>query len=221
MAEVMVEVLGLVLAIIGWCFESSSTNSAVWRISTNADSVSRSSSQYEGLWKSCSSNSLGVQCVVHPTSLGLPGYIQACRALMIIALLLGLVSILLSVLGLKCTKLGSMSETSKGKLTLTAGVIFILSGLCVLTAVSWYADRVIKEFNDPLYLGTRSELGSGLYLGWAAAVCVILGGGMLCGSCKRASAPKHPSGYTYKAASGKQIFKQGVQSESSISRAYV
>lgn len=56
-------------------------------------------------------------------------HVQACRALMIIALLLGLVSILLSVLGLKCTKLGNMTETSKGRLTLSAGLMFILSGV--------------------------------------------------------------------------------------------
>ncbi|GAA6079931.1 claudin 15-like b isoform X1 [Tachysurus ichikawai] len=73
MAEVCVEVMGVVLAILGWCLESSSTNSAVWRIQTHADSVIKSSSQYEGLWKSCTSNSLGVQCVTHPTTLGLPG----------------------------------------------------------------------------------------------------------------------------------------------------
>ncbi|XP_026799203.1 claudin 15-like b isoform X1 [Pangasianodon hypophthalmus] len=221
MAEVMVEVMGVVLAIIGWCLESSSTNSAVWRIHTKADSVMRSSSQYEGLWKSCSSSNVGVQCVTHPTTLGLPAYVQACRALMIIALLLGLASILLSVLGLKCTKLGGMKETSKGRLTLTAGLLFILSGLCVLTAVSWYASRIIQEFNDPFYVGTRSELGTGLYLGWAAAACVIMGGAMLCGSFKRARSPKPSGGYRYKSSANQQIYKTGAQSESSSSRAYV
>ncbi|MCJ8739789.1 hypothetical protein PDJAM_G00051130 [Pangasius djambal] len=290
MAEVMVEVMGVVLAIIGWCLESSSTNSAVWRIHTKAESVMRSSSQYEGLWKSCSSSNMGVQCVTHPTTLGLPvaaellgfllcvggwllsgvslannywrvssyvgsviistrqyenlwqacaeastgvtncrmfdsmlaldAYVQACRALMIIALLFGLASILLSVLGLKCTKLGGMKETSKGRLTLTAGLLFILSGLCVLTAVSWYASRIIQEFNDPFYVGTKSELGTGLYLGWAAAACVIMGGAMLCGSFKRARSPKPSGGYRYKSSANQQIYKTGAQSESSSSRAY-
>lgn len=57
-------------------------------------------------------------------------YIQACRALMIIALILGLLSVILGTMGLKCTKLGSTSEETKGKISLTAGVIFILSGQC-------------------------------------------------------------------------------------------
>ncbi|KAI5098647.1 claudin 15-like b precursor [Silurus meridionalis] len=221
MAEVMVEVMGVFLAIIGWCLESSSTNSAVWRIHSKADSLIKSSSLYEGLWKSCSSNNMGVQCVTHPTTLGLPAHVQACRALMIIALLLGIASIFLSVLGLKCTKLGSMKDTSKGRLTLTAGLMFILSGLCVLTAVSWYASRIVQEFNDPFYVGTKSELGTGLYLGWAAAVCVIMGGAMLCGSFKRARSPKPASGYRYKSSANQQIYKAGPQTESSSSRAYV
>ncbi|XP_060798172.1 claudin 15-like b isoform X2 [Neoarius graeffei] len=221
MAEVMVEVMGVVLAILGWCLVSSSTNSAMWRVHTQTESVIKSSSQYEGLWKSCSSNSIGVQCVTYPTTLGLPAHVQACRALMIIALLLGLASILLSTMGLKCTKLGGMKETSKGRLTLTAGVMFILSGLCVLTAVSWYASRIVQEFNDPFYVGTKSELGTGLYLGWAAAVCVILGGAMLCGSFKRARSPKPAGGYRYKSSANQQIYKTGAPSESSSSRAYV
>lgn len=48
---------------------------------------------------------------------------------MILSLLVGLVSILVSVLGLKCTRLGRTSEQVKGRLGLSGGVLFILSGL--------------------------------------------------------------------------------------------
>ncbi|XP_076832840.1 claudin 15-like b isoform X1 [Brachyhypopomus gauderio] len=224
MAEVMVEVMGLLLAVIGWCLESSSTNSNMWRVHSHADAVVTSSSQYEGLWFTCASNSLGaIQCQRYKTVLGLPGYVQACRALMIIALLLGLVSILLSVLGLKCTKLGSMTEQAKGKITLTAGLLFLLSGVCVLAAVSWYADRIVREFNDPFYVGTKFELGTGLYLGWAAAALVILGGGTLCGSFRRATGPGNTRAYTYNytAGQGHQIYKTPPASENTSSKAYV
>ncbi|KAL0175199.1 hypothetical protein M9458_031167, partial [Cirrhinus mrigala] len=81
-------------------------------------------------------------------------YIQACRALMIISLLLGLLGAIMGVMGLACTKLGSTSEESKGKISLTAGIISILSGLCVIIAVSWYAARIVQEFYDPRYMGT-------------------------------------------------------------------
>lgn len=48
---------------------------------------------------------------------------------MILSLLIGLVSMLVSVLGLKCTRLGSTSEQVKGRMRLSGGVLFILSGL--------------------------------------------------------------------------------------------
>lgn len=47
---------------------------------------------------------------------------------MILSLLLGLASILLSVLGLKCTKLGRTPERVKVQMVLSGGVMFILSG---------------------------------------------------------------------------------------------
>ncbi|XP_036414103.1 claudin 15-like b isoform X1 [Colossoma macropomum] len=223
MAEVVVEVLGLILAILGWCLESSSTNSAMWRVHSHVDAVVTSSSQYQGLWITCAANAMGaVQCQRYKTILGLPGYVQACRALMIIALLLGLFSILLSALGLKCTKLGSMSDLAKGRLTLTAGVLFILSGVCVLTAVSWYAARIVQEFNDPFYVGTKFELGTGLYLGWAAAVLVILGGAMLCGSFRRASSQTNSGAYSYNySGQGQKIYKAAPTADSGSSKAYV
>lgn len=55
-------------------------------------------------------------------------HIQACRALMIIALLLGLGSMIVSMLGLKCIKLGSSTDESKGKLAGSGGILAILGG---------------------------------------------------------------------------------------------
>ncbi|KAA0702400.1 Claudin-15 [Triplophysa tibetana] len=275
MASMVVQVMGLFLSVIGWCLESSSTNSAVWRTRSNAEAVMTSSSTYEGLWLSCATNSMGaIQCQRYKTVLGLPavslannywrlssvsgsviisvrqyqnlwqscaegstgvsncrtfqsllaldGYIQACRAMMIIALILGLLSIVLALLGLKCTKLGSTSENTKGKMALTAGVLFILSGVCVLVAVSWYAARVVQEFNDPFYGGTKFELGTGLYLGWAAAALVILGGGFLCTSCKSNPGPAQTRGYSYNYTSQPQkIYTTEAPSDYSSSKAYV
>ncbi len=56
-------------------------------------------------------------------------HLQACRALMILSLLVGLASIIVSVLGLKCTKIGRTSEHVKDQIALTGGILFILSGM--------------------------------------------------------------------------------------------
>ncbi|KAG1932713.1 claudin 15-like b isoform X1 [Pimephales promelas] len=219
MASTVLQLTGLILGLVGWCLESSCVNSAVWKRRSDAEAVLTSSSYFEGLWVTCASNSQGaIQCQRFKTVLGLAGYIQACRALMIIALVLGLLSVVLATMGLKCTKLGSTSEESKGKISLTSGVMFILSGLCVMVAVSWYAARVVQEFNDPFYGGTKYELGVGLYLGWAAGSLAILGGGILCTSFK-SSAPEQTR-YNYSGSQPQKIYRSA-PSENTLSKAYV
>uniref|UniRef100_A0A4W5QXN0 Claudin n=1 Tax=Hucho hucho TaxID=62062 RepID=A0A4W5QXN0_9TELE len=219
------QVLGLSLGVMGWCLENSCTSSHSWRVRSHSEAVTTNNWQFEGLWMTCAATSLGsVQCQRYKTVLGLPGYIQACRALMIIALLLGLASIIVSVLGLKCTKIGSTSEQAKGKITLTGGSLFILSGLSTLTAVSWYTARVVQEFHDPFFAGIRFELGAGLYMGWGAACLAILGGVMLCCSCKRGPSGPPTGGYSYnysKTSRGRQIYRAAPVSESGSSKAYV
>ncbi|CAM4549070.1 unnamed protein product [Leuciscus chuanchicus] len=221
MASTVFQLIGLFLGLVGWCLESSCTNSAVWKRGSNVNAVLTSSSYFQGLWISCASNSLGaIQCQKFKTVLGLEGYIQACRALMIIALVLGLLSVILATMGLKCTKLGSTSEESKGKISLTAGVMFILSGVCVMVAVSWYAARVVQEFNDPFYGGQKYELGVGLYLGWAAGSLAILGGGILCTSFKSSAPQTRAQSYNYSASQPQKIYKSA-PSENTLSKAYV
>ncbi|KAK6295568.1 hypothetical protein J4Q44_G00332810 [Coregonus suidteri] len=196
-----------------------------WKLSSVSGSVIVSTRQFQNLFHSCAENSAGIRnCKDFESMLALPGYIQACRALMIIALLLGLASIIVSVLGLKCTKIGSTSEQAKGKIALTGGSLLILSGLSTLTAVSWYAARVVQEFHDPFFAGVRFELGAGLYMGWGAACLAILGGVMLCCSCKRGPSGPPTGGYSNnysKAGRGQQIYRAAPVSESGSSKAYV
>lgn len=56
------------------------------------------------------------------------GYLQASRALMITAILLGFLGLLFGVLGLRCTNVGSIVLSRKAKLAATAGALHILAG---------------------------------------------------------------------------------------------
>uniref|UniRef100_A0AAY4D995 Claudin n=1 Tax=Denticeps clupeoides TaxID=299321 RepID=A0AAY4D995_9TELE len=179
------ELIGFFLGVGSWLLTGASLANDHWKTSSVAGSVIISSRSYQNLWRSCAEDSTGVSnCKDFESLLSLPGYIQGCRALMIIALLMGLISIIISVLGLKCTKIGSTTAEVKGKIALTGGILFILSGVCTLTAVSWYASRIVQEFYNPVYGMAKFELGAGLYMGWGAAALAILGGAMLCCSCK-------------------------------------
>uniref|UniRef100_A0A7M4FBQ4 Claudin 19 n=1 Tax=Crocodylus porosus TaxID=8502 RepID=A0A7M4FBQ4_CROPO len=111
-------------------------------------------------------------------------HIQTSRALMVVAVLLGFLGIIVSVAGMKCTKVGDENPVAKSRIAIAGGILFILSGLCTLTAVSWYATQVTREFFHPSTpVNARYEFGSALFVGWAAASVTMLGGSFLCCSC--------------------------------------
>lgn len=55
-------------------------------------------------------------------------HVQGCRALMIISLLLGLASIIVSLFGMQCIHVGSASDESKAKIAVGGGIVSILGG---------------------------------------------------------------------------------------------
>ncbi|KAJ0022548.1 hypothetical protein NQD34_010038 [Periophthalmus magnuspinnatus] len=162
----VLQIVGLVLGLLSWGLTSSCTSSHHWKVKSQMESVSTSQWTFEGLWMTCAASSTGsIQCSRFKTVLGLPVQVQVCRGLMILALVLDLVSALVSALGLKCTRFSGLSDQTKTQLTLSGGVLFILSGLSSLIAVSLYASRVIQDFYNPVYGAVRFELGAGLYQG--------------------------------------------------------
>nr|KAF6377583.1 claudin 19 [Myotis myotis] len=113
-----------------------------------------------------------------------PGHIQSARALMVVAVLLGFVAMILSVVGMKCTRVGDSNPIAKGRIAISGGALFLLAGLCTLTAVSWYATLVTQEFFNPSTpVNARYEFGPALFVGWAAAGLAMLGGSFLCCTC--------------------------------------
>lgn len=58
----------------------------------------------------------------------LAAHIQTSRALMVISLLLGFFGIIVSVVGMKCTKVGEEDPVTKSRIAVAGGVLFVLSG---------------------------------------------------------------------------------------------
>uniref|UniRef100_A0A9L0J4V0 Claudin n=1 Tax=Equus asinus TaxID=9793 RepID=A0A9L0J4V0_EQUAS len=151
MANSGLQLLGYFLALGGWVGIIASTALPQWKQSSYAgDAIITAVGLYEGLWMSCASQSTGqVQCKLYDSLLALEGHIQSARALMVVAVLLGFVGMVLSVIGMKCTRVGDSNPIAKGRIAISGGALFLLAGLCTLTAVSWYATLVTQEFFNP------------------------------------------------------------------------
>ncbi|XP_072548749.1 claudin-15-like isoform X1 [Salminus brasiliensis] len=178
------EALALLLGFLGWVLIGVSLPNRYWRVSTVDGNVITTSTIYENLWMSCATDSTGVHnCREFPSMLALSGYIQACRALMIAAIVMGTFGLVATLVGMQCSKIGGENYILKGRIAAVGGVFFILQGLCTMIAVSWYAANITREFFDPLYPGTKYEIGEGLYIGWSSGTLALIGGCCLLCSC--------------------------------------
>ncbi|XP_066484287.1 claudin-15 [Tiliqua scincoides] len=198
--SVLLETLGFFLGTIGWGMLAVTLFNSYWRVSTVSGNVITTSTIFENLWQSCATDSTGVyNCWEFQSLLELPAYLQASRALMITALVLGFLGILGGMLGLQCTKVAEENPNVKSKMAVLAGCLFILAGICGMVTVSWYAANITRDFFNPLFVGTKYEIGPALYLGWSASLLVIMGGGFLFSSCKTRSPQERRYTYSYQA----------------------
>lgn len=179
------EIVGIAFGVLGFLIAILSCALPMWRVTAfiGANIVTAQIIQ-EGLWMSCVVQSTGqMQCKVYDSLLALSQDLQASRAMMVIAIILGVLGVMISIVGAKCTNCIE-EEGSKAKVMIIAGVFFILSGLLVLIPVSWTANVIIMNFYNPTLLTSQKmELGASLYIGWAAAGLFLIGGAMLCSSC--------------------------------------
>ncbi|XP_029705327.1 claudin-10 isoform X1 [Takifugu rubripes] len=193
------QIVAFVSGLAGLGATIGATVSNEWRATSRASSVITATWVLQGLWNNCAGNAIGaLHCRPHHTILKLEGYIQACRGLMIAAICLGFFGSIFALVGMKCTKIGG-SDRSKGRIACFAGVNFILSGLCSLSACSLYAHQITSEFFDPLYVAQKYELGAALFIGWAGSLLCILGGSMLCFSIAGTKSHRQTK-YIYKGA---------------------
>ncbi|CAB1439500.1 unnamed protein product [Pleuronectes platessa] len=193
------QILGSALGLIGWIGAIVVCALPMWKVTAFIGSnIVTSQTSWEGIWMSCVHQSTGqMQCKVYDSMLALSSDLQAARALTILAIVVGVLAILLSVAGGQCTNCVA-DPTSKAKVGIAAGVMFIVAGVLCLIPVCWTAHTIIQNFYNPLMISAQKrELGAALYIGWGAAALMLIGGGMLCANC-----PKKEEGYTakYKAA---------------------
>ncbi|KAK2816049.1 hypothetical protein Q7C36_022320 [Tachysurus vachellii] len=173
----IVQVCGLCVGFLGCVSAAVSLQVRSWKESSDEGSAIITSDLFENLWMSCAVDSTGLySCWYFPSLLALPGFVQACRALMIASIVLGTFGLIFTLVGMQCSKIGGENYTMKGRIAALGGVFFILQGVCTMIAVSWYASNITQQFYNPLYNGIKYELGDGLYIGWCSATLALIGG---------------------------------------------
>ncbi|NP_001188045.1 claudin-3 [Ictalurus punctatus] len=185
MAALGLEILGVTLATLGWIVGIVSCALPMWRVTAFIGSnIVTAQIIWQGIWMDCVVQSTGqMQCKVYDSMLALPQDLQAARALCVIAIMLGVLGVLVSVSGAKCTNCIE-DERTKAKVIIAAGVTFICAAVMELIPVSWSAHTIITDFYNPVITESQKrEIGASLYLGWAAAALLLTGGAILCCSC--------------------------------------
>ncbi|XP_023285631.1 claudin-10-like [Seriola lalandi dorsalis] len=168
-----------VSCLCGWILVCSTLPTEYWTFSEVGSIVLTTSNYYSNLWKDCISDTTGVSdCKDYPSMLGLPVYLHACRALAIIAVITGFFGGVLTLIGMKCTKIGG-SEIANARVTFAGALTYMVSGSCGLITYSWWANKVVREYLDPHFRAQKFEIGAAVFVGFGGTILLLSGGAVL------------------------------------------
>lgn len=172
-----------------------------WKKNSYLDSQLNMNNIYkcEGLWKRCTSGTVSqIVCDSYETAmLALPAYLNALRAMMIIACIFSGLSFAMMGASLDCN--ASVAHTQRNWIRRASGVMLVLAGILTLASVSWYAAEVIRDFwqDQALQTSFQYEFGAALYVGWiSSGLALIAGALMACCTCSDEEEEDYPR-YTY------------------------
>ncbi|XP_069329036.1 claudin-11 [Eulemur rufifrons] len=172
MVATCLQVVGFVTSFVGWIGIIVTTSTNDWVVTcgyTIPTCRKLDELGSKGLWADCVMATGLYHCKPLVDILILPGYVQACRALMIAASVLGLPAILLLLTVLPCIRMGHEPGVAKYRRAQLAGVMLILLALCAMVATIWFPVCAHRET-------TIVSFGYSLYAGWIGAVLCLVGG---------------------------------------------
>ncbi|XP_051733403.1 claudin-4 [Ctenopharyngodon idella] len=185
MASQGIQIMGIMLAMVGWLGAIFTCGMPMWRVTAFVGAnIVTAQIIWEGLWMSCVVQSTGqMQCKVYDSMLALSQDLQASRAMVVISIMAGVFGFLMAVVGGKCTNCLE-DETAKARACIVSGVVLIIASFLLLIPVCWSAHTLIRDFYNPLVTASqRRELGACLYIGLGSGGLLLLGGGLLCWNC--------------------------------------
>ncbi|KAK3534029.1 hypothetical protein QTP86_000641 [Hemibagrus guttatus] len=111
-----VQFIGILTAFLGWLGVIVACGLPQWRVSAFIGAnIVTAQIIWEGIWMTCVVQSTGqMQCKIYDSMLALSADLQAARAMIIISILAGVIGIMASIAGGKCT---NCIENSRAKAT--------------------------------------------------------------------------------------------------------
>ncbi|NXN97707.1 CLD8 protein, partial [Rhinopomastus cyanomelas] len=180
------QIAGLLLGGIGMIGTFAVTGMPQWRVSAFIENnIIVFETIWEGLWMHCIRQAnIRMQCKAYDSVLALSADLQASRGLMCAGSVLSFLAFVVAIIGMKCMRCVPSSWQAKGYIVLTAGILFILSGVVALIPVCWVANSIISDFYNPMVnVAQKRELGEALYLGWVSVFCLTAAGAVFCCFC--------------------------------------
>ncbi|KAL2096330.1 hypothetical protein ACEWY4_008478 [Coilia grayii] len=171
MGRIGVEVAGQVLCFMGFVGVCLTCGIPMWRVTSFIGAnIVTGQIVWDGLWMNCVMQATGqMQCRIQDSIMRLTQDLQAARALVIIAIVVGFVGMLLTFVGGRCTSC-LKSEANMPKVVITGGILCIVTGVIVLIPVCWSSAFTIQDFQSVLTTETQKrEIGASIYIGWASA----------------------------------------------------
>ncbi|XP_068441915.1 claudin-4-like isoform X3 [Clinocottus analis] len=185
MGRIGKEVAGQVISFIGLVGVAVTCGIPMWRVTSFVGAnIVTGQTIWDGLWMQCVMQSTGqMQCKLNESVMSLARDLQAARALVIISLIFGFIGFIITFIGAKCT--GCLkNDSSKAKVVIIGGCFIIVCAVLVLIPVCWSAAITITDFQNPLTVDSqRREIGASIYIGWASAAVLLIGGITLTTSC--------------------------------------
>ncbi|XP_059196895.1 claudin-19 [Centropristis striata] len=179
MASSGLQLLGFLLALVGLATTVAATLMVEWKKQYQG----KTHRIYEGLWMSCSGNER-TTCEFHQYLLKLPSEVQVTRAVLLLSIILSTVALLVSTVGMKCTRFMDGNPNSKSTTAMIGGIMFLIAGLLTIIITSWYVNKIVKIFNESHRLHSY-EFGNAVFVSWAGGVLTMAGGAFL--TCRRCS----------------------------------
>uniref|UniRef100_A0A3B4AJ54 Uncharacterized protein n=1 Tax=Periophthalmus magnuspinnatus TaxID=409849 RepID=A0A3B4AJ54_9GOBI len=200
-------VVALVIGFIGLIGVAAVTGLPMWKVTAFIEeNIIVMETRWEGLWMNCYRQAnIRMQCKVYDSLLFLPPDLQAARGLMCSSVAVTTIALIVSAVGMKCTKAIDHRARTKHIVLVVGGSLFLLGCVTTLIPVSWTGHVIIRDFYNPLLIDAqRRELGEALYIGWVTSALLFTSGViLLCRHAPRtqeAEALKYqgqPPAYTY------------------------